>query len=158
MTPENYCKTIICNCNQLHPLLSELYPHLIIKLVFKNNYTIGSFFKHKDRLPDSLCSNIIYLYECGDCCSTYIGSSVRQFHCRTFEHRNLSVRSGLPLTSERFSSIMEHSKDTGHAITNNSFKIISRCQNKSDILYALHIIKKKPNLNSGLPVDLSIVQ
>ena len=64
------------------------------------------------------------------------------------------------MASEKYSAIMEHSKNTGYAIINDNFKIISRCQNKSDIRYleALHIIKKKPNLNNGLPVDLSIVQ
>ena len=94
-----------------------------------------------------------------DCCSTYVGSSIRQFQCRVHEHRNLSVRTGLPLTTERFSAIMEHSKITGHAINTNHFKIISRCLNKLDIRYleALHITKKKPNLNNGLPVELSIV-
>ena len=146
--------------NELQPLLTKLYPHLSIKLVFKNTYSIGSLFKIKDRLPESLCSSIIYSYRCVDCSSTYIGSSIRQFHCRTHEHRNLSVRTGLPLASERFSSIMEHSKEKGHRINNNSFEIISRCHNNFDIRYleALYILKRKPNLNSGLPVELSIVQ
>ena len=141
-------------------VLTKLYPHLSIKLVFKNTYSIGSLFKIKDRLPESLCSSIIYSYRCVDCSSTYIGSSIRQFHCRTHEHRNLSVRTGLPLASERFSSIMEHSKEKGHRINNNSFEIISRCHNNFDIRYleALYILKRKPNLNSGLPVELSIVQ
>ena len=146
--------------NELEPLLTKLYPHLLIKLVFKNSYSIGSLFKIKDRLPDSLCSSIIYSYRCVDCSSTYIGSSIRQFHCRTHEHRNLSVRTGLPLSSERFSSIMEHSKEKGHMINSNNFEIISRCHNKTDIRYleALHILKRNPNLNNGLPVELSIVK
>ena len=140
-------------------LVYKLLTTIANQISFRSSYTIGSFFKLKDRLPDSLCSCIIYSYKCVDCSSTYIGSSIRQFKCREYEHRNLSVRTLQPFKTERFSAILEHSRNKNHIIDNNSFKIISRCQNKYDIRYleALHILKNKPNLNSGLPVDLAVV-
>ena len=65
---------------------------------------------------------------------------------------NVSVRTGLPLTSPNHSAILLHSKSTGHGIFQNNFKIINKAHNKKDIrtLDALNIVKTKPNTQEYL--------
>ena len=81
-----------------------------------------------------------------------------QFQCRQAEHMNVSVRTGLPLTLPNHSAILQHSKSTGHEIFQRNFKILSKTYNKKDIisLESLYITKSKPNLNTGVPVDLDV--
>ena len=135
-----------------------MYPHVDLRLVFTNKFTIGSLFTHKDRMPTSLCSDIVYSYNCGDCMSQYIGSSIRQFRCRISEHRGVSVRTGRPLTSINNSAIKEHSLTHNHIIKQDNFKIIGKTnQYNIRTLEAILITTKKPNLNTGLPCELSIL-
>ena len=50
-------------------------------------------------------------------------------------------------------------KSTVHDIFQCNFKILNKTHNKKDIrtLEALHIVKTKPNSNSGVPVDLDVL-
>ena len=146
--------------NDLQSVLHKIYPHLKINLVFKNNFSIGSIFKHKERLPSDLCSSVVYKYECALCNKCYIGSTTRQLKCRISEHKSLSVRTNLPLNKPPFSSIMEHQLNTGHSITTNNFNIIGSQNNSINLrlLESLFIFKLKPEMNGLSPVDLKIVR
>ena len=143
--------------SELNNFLNKLFPQLNIKFICTNSLSIQSFFKHKERLPDPLCSSIIYKFQCLSCNAQYLGSSRRQFLVRVGEHRGISVRSNLPFQSPPFSAIREHSQSTGHPLLQNNFKIIATTK-RSDllILESLHINKSKPSLNTGLPIDLNI--
>ena len=144
---------------EIHELVNKRFPHLDLILVFRNNFTIGSFCKHKESLPAPLCSSVIYIYNCGECNSSYIGSTKRQFRCRIAEHMGVSVRTGRPLQAPNHSAIMEHHCITKHNISTNNFKILSKCNNNLyDLrtIESLYITKIKPNLNSGLPIELDI--
>ena len=146
---------------EIQDLVTKRFPRLDLILVFKNNFTINSFFKHKERLDVPLCSSIIYIYKCGECTSSYIGSTKRQFRCRIAEHLGVSARTGKPLQTSNNSSIMEHHCRTKHNISKNNFEILSKCNSNNifDLrtLESLYISKLRPDLNSGLPVDLNIV-
>lgn len=145
--------------NELQNIISKRFPHLDLVLVFKNNFTIHSFFKHKEKLSIPLCSSVVYLYKCGECNSSYIGSTKRQFRCRIAEHLGLSVRTGKPLQTPNNSAIMDHHYRTNHNISTNNFEILSKCANNIyDLrtIESLYISKFKPNLNSGTPVELDI--
>ena len=146
--------------NEINKLVNERFPQLNFYLVFKNNFNIDSIFRHKDRLPDSVCSSIIYMYECEDCCSSYVGSTIRQFRCRIAEHRGFSVRTGHPLTTCGPSAIRDHGRQHDHRIDTKNFKVLNKFRgSRTDlrILEGLYIHKLKPNLNSGLPVELSVL-
>ena len=144
--------------SELNRLLFKHFPHLDINFICTNSLSIQSFFKHKERLPDSLCSSIVYKFQCMSCNALYLGSTRRQFACRVGEHRGISARTDLPLLSPPFSAVREHSKETGHPLQSQNFKIIATTS-KSDlhILESLHIKNETPNLNTGLPIDLNIV-
>ena len=144
--------------DDINKLLTKYFSHLDLRLCFVNSFQIGSFFNHKDRLDDDMCSSIIYLFTCEECNSQYIGSSIRQLRCRVAEHMHLSPRSKLPILSPNFSSIMEHHKETKHSLSPNNFKILCN-SNKSDIrlLESIYIHKLKPKLNNNTPCELNIV-
>ena len=105
-----------------------------------------------------MCSCIIYDYKCMLCNKHYIGSTARQLSCRIAEHMGISVRTGLPLSTQPYSSIHQHESETGHRIQKSNFKILSY-SNRSSLrtVEALYIHKSKPELNCGLPVELSLI-
>ena len=97
-----------------------------VKIILSNKLTIGSYFSVKERLPDLLCSNVIYHYRCDseDCESSYVGSTQRILQERISEHMGVSYRTGSQLTDPKYSSIREHSTDCSHPVQQESFHII----------------------------------
>ena len=144
--------------NEVHELVSGRFPQLNLRMVFKNDFSIGSLFKHKEKLEPSLCSNLVYEYSCALCNERYIGSTARQYGCRISEHRGVSVRTGHPMANQPTSAIYEHSFSMGHRTQMTSFKILDRCRGVGQLrtLEALYIFRRMPTLNSGLPVELSV--
>ena len=146
--------------NDLQSMALKFFPHLKLNLIFKNSFSIGSMFRHKERLPSELCSSVIYKYMCALCNKCYIGSTTRQLKCRIAEHKSLSVRTNLPLSKPPFSSIMEHQLNTGHLVNSNNFNIIGSQNNSISLrlLESLFIFKLKPEMNGLSPVDLNIIR
>ena len=144
--------------NDLKNLIQKYYPQIDLNLIPKNSLSINSFFKHKEKLPDTVCSCVIYEYRCSLCNERYIGSTIRQLSLRIAEHMGVSVRTNLPLSTTPNSAIYKHESETGHRIIKSNFKIIS-FNNKQSLrtLEALYIFKTKPKMNCGLPVELSLV-
>ena len=143
----------------IHNYINKFYPQIDLRLAFKNSFSIGSLFRHKDPMPSSLCSNIIYIYKCALCNECYTGSTQRQLQCRIAEHLGVSVRTGLPLSNRPYSAIFDHREQKGHPVDKSNFKVVNRMFNKNNLrlLESLYIFKTKPKLNAGLPVDLSVV-
>ena len=143
---------------EIKELVEKHIPQIELNLIFTNSFSIASIFKHKEKLIESLCSCVVYEYRCVLCNKHYIGSTSRQLPCRISEHMGISVRTNLPLSTTPNSAICNHESETGHRVQKSSFKIIS-FSNKLSLrtVEALHIIKNKPELNSGLPVELSLV-
>ena len=57
--------------NKLLSLFRFHFPQIDIKIILSNKRTIGSFFPVKERLSNSLCSNVIYRYKCeGEDCTS----------------------------------------------------------------------------------------
>ena len=144
--------------SDIKQLIEKHIPQIELNLIFTNSFSIGSFFKHKEKLTEALCSCVIYDYKCMLCNKHYIGSTARQLPCRIAEHMGISVRTNLPLSTTPNSSIYNHESETGHRIQKSSFKIIAH-SNKTSLrtVEALHIVKGKPELNCGLPVELSLL-
>ena len=146
--------------DEILKIISRRYPQVELNLVFTNKFSVGSFFRFKEKLTKSMCSCVIYKYECLLCQKQYIGSTIRQLQCRIAEHSGLSVRTGQPLVhdSTRNSSIFQHSNNCPQKISLENFEVLGFCD-KFNIrtLEAMYIYKSKPNLNRGLPVDLKII-
>ena len=108
-------------------LCMKFYPQIDLKVIFENNNSVGSFFKYKDLLPDSVRSNIVYQYKCAQCEATYIGETTRHFSTRVAEHRGVSSRTGRLLMNSPNSNIFSHYLSSGHDIQSSDFKILFSC-------------------------------
>ena len=88
--------------NTLSSLLRKHIPDVNYKFIFVNRNTIGSLFKVKDNIPDSLCSDIVYRFSCPDCQSRYIGSTSHNLKVCISEHRGVSYRTNTNITNPSF--------------------------------------------------------
>ena len=135
--------------------MNRRYPQIKLNLIFTNKFFVSSMFRFKEKFLKSMCSCIIYKYECLLYQKQYMGSTVRQLQCRIAEHSGLSVRTGQPLVdnSTKNSAIF-----TIPIIVLKNFEILGFCDKfKIRTLEAMYIYKSKPNLNRGLPIDLKII-
>ena len=139
---------------ELLNLLNHSYPYINFKIILTNSFSISSFFKFKDRLPDFMSSNLVYFYRCGRCAqSSYVGSTHRTLKTRLDEHVGRSSRTNRPLQCPPFSAIRNHCDScSGELVESKDFKILSYCNNPSDlkILESMYINKLSPDLNNML--------
>ena len=141
--------------NKLTSLCKKFFPHIDLKIILINKFTIGSLFKFKDRLPPMLRSGLIYKYTCKvPCTSSYVGCTSRRFQTRQAEHRGISERTGARLTSPQ-SNIRSHCENTSMCcgpVHCDNFKILGYegDSTKLRILESLHIDYLSPNLNDRL--------
>lgn len=136
---------------QLNRILHINFPAIKFNIIFTNELKIKSFFKLKDAIPESLCSNIVYQFICPHCHLRYIGCSSRAFRSRIFEHMGKSIRTGRFINKQQFSAIRNHSIEADHKITEQNFKIIAKFRNKNEAFIAEkhYIDKYKPELNTS---------
>lgn len=135
---------------EIQDLTNTFFPQIHLKLVFKNNFTIGSFFRYKDKMPTYLQSKVVYLYTCDQCRITYCGETTRHLQTRIAEHIGISDRTNRPVSKPLHSSIRDHAEQSDHPIIKPNFKILSTCNNNQDIrtIESIFIHKLKPNLNN----------
>ena len=138
---------MISSCTR--DLIRNFFPHINLRIIFKNDFTIKSFFPFKDKTPFNLRSNVVYKYTCASCLATYYGETSRHMQTRIAEHRGLSPRTGACLTRANNSRILDHALNTGHDIRPDNFAIVYST-GKFDLCIAESILiqKDKPNLNS----------
>ena len=141
----------------LDDIIGQFYPQINLRIVFSNNHTISSMFPYKDVIPDALKSNVVYKYTCGVCNSAYIGETTRHFKTRVSEHMGISPRTGRPAKDPK-SNIFKHHKDSGHALLESDFSIISSTQAyDTKILESIIIHVNKPSLNgmtASIPLNI----
>ena len=144
----------------IQKLVTQFFPQIDLKIVFKNSHTIGSYFKFKDSIPDLVTSNVVYRFSCAQCPATYYGETSRHITTRIAEHRGLSARTGKPVTNPLNSSIRDHALETGHEISNSNFSIVfsSNSQNLR-VAESILINQNSPSLNntdSSVPLNILI--
>ena len=135
---------------KLHNLLKDFFPNVKFMFIFTNNFTIGSQFRHKERLPMSLISNIIYQFTCSNCKVRYIGETVRNLSLRFAEHRGVSARTNKPISSPSHSAIRSHALESDHNFSIDDFKILASVRSPLDtkLLETLFIKHLSPELNN----------
>jgi len=136
---------------ELNVLLAKHFTGMKSVIVMVNKYKIATLFNHKDRVPDSMQSSLVYKYSCARCASVYIGSTLRSLNVRSSEHCGNSFRTGQPLTNPSHSNIRDHSLKCGSPLDLNNFSKLASCPNVGDlrILESLYIHRLKPKLNSS---------
>ena len=144
--------------NSLQSMFKLHFPQINVRIILSNKNTIGSMFPTKDRVPFNIRSNVIYMYKCDGCTSSYIGSTTRRLGERVCEHMGISFLTGARTTNAR-SSILDHSRETGHPILKDSFKVVGGCRADNNILLLESVFIKyhRPDLNnmdSAYPLQL----
>ena len=132
----------------LNQLLSEFYPQVCLRVVFKSANPVSKFFKMKDIIPEDLSSLIVYKYQCVCCNATYVGKCVRHYQTRINEHLGRSPRTGNYLAKPLYSAIREHCETSNHRISKENFSILASSNSHLDlnIMEALYQKKIKPSL------------
>ena len=110
--------------SDISEICKRFYPQLDVKIIFKNKFSVSSFFNFKDKVPTLVQSDLVYEYSCGQCDARYIGETSRHLKTRLAEHKGLSNRTGKPLLNPPHSSIRDHALSTGHDISSDNFKVI----------------------------------
>ena len=141
----------------LATIVKEYFPHVNVRLIFSNQWTVGKMFPFKDLVPKCIRSNIVYKYHCGICNSTYIGETTRHYTTRIAEHKGVSPLTGAPMSKVN-SHIYEHFIATGHTIKDENFSILYG-SDPFDIQLSesIAIHEGKPDLNdkmSSTPLKL----
>ena len=135
--------------NELLRDLKNVYKHIDFQIVLTNPFTVGSFFKIKDKIPEDVRSCVVYEYQCLSCNARYVGSTIRSFRSRRAEHFGKSVHTGRPLTKPSFSGIRLHAETCDHPLVEQNFKILRSLPDQQSLLIAESILikKTKPLLN-----------
>ena len=119
---------IKCIMKQLLSIISEVYSHLQLKLIFSSCYTIASFFLHKSQVPTLLLGNVVYSCRCSQCNATYIGKTSRHLYSRYCEHLGVSPRTFKPVSNPLKSSIRDNSEAENHSIYLSNVKVLHTCK------------------------------
>ena len=107
-------------------LLSKYYSKDKFYVILVNNFTIGSSFNYKDKLPLHLRSSLVYKYSCVHCTSEYVGMTTRTLGTRVVEHAGIIFPTGVPLISPPHSAVRDHSELCSTNVDINNFKIFSQ--------------------------------
>ena len=135
--------------SELVEILCKHYSFVNFKIVLVNPFSVGSFFRYKDRLPLGMLSSVVYEFSCAQSGASYIGSTIRQLCCRVAEHTGRSVRTGAALAKPPHSSVRSHCTVCGCSADLTTIKVLGRANNQTDlrILESLYIHKHRPTLN-----------
>ena len=133
---------------KLTQLLSDYYPQVCLRVVFKSTNPISKFFKIKDKVPEDLISGIVYQYQCVCCNATYVGKCIRHYKTRINEHLGRSARTGNYLAKPLYSAIREHCESSDHRISKDNFSVLASTSSDLDlsIMEALYQKQIKPSL------------
>ena len=105
---------------------------------------------HKDPLPNSSQSNVVYKIDCRDCDASYVGQTGRQLNTRIKEHKNHITRN-----NSSKSVITEHRLNHGHDFKWDNVKILDHepFYHKRLLSEMLHIKRQKNSLNLQTDTD-----
>ena len=132
---------------------------LDIKSRFVFIYEEALVFPFKDKVPKYLRSSVVYFFKCRCCSASYVGQTTRHLHTRISEHLGISPITGKHTSNPTKSSVLSHSRASGHKVDFDDFKILSCCSDSYELMIheSLLINKYKPTLNvqgSSIPLTL----
>ena len=140
--------------------LQDMYPYILLNIVFTNNNKIRNLFKYKENLPAFMRSMVIYNFCCAQCGASYVGSTKLTLNSRIAQHAGKSCRTGNCILHPSFSHIREHSHSIcGKDVKSNEFSIIDSCNSEYylRILESIYIKTRNPDLNdrqSAVPLNI----
>ena len=134
---------------ELKRMFKTSLPKFNIRLVSKSSYRIANLFRFKDTYPESITSNINYLYTCSSCKAAYVGKTYRHKRVRLCEHMGISSRTGKLVKGTAMTAVREHMLNCNTKVAEGDFTILSKGGEYKDleIKESLLIKKLKPVLN-----------
>ena len=125
---------------------------LISASFFDTLFVCQIFFRFKDRIPMKLRSCIVYKFQCQRCKVLYLDETCRQLHVRISDHVGISAYTGNKISQTSLSSVLMHSKHTGHPISYDDFSVLASGTSQFDVLIheSLLTSKLKPSLNKNI--------
>ena len=134
---------------ELKRMFKTSLPKFNIRLISKSSYRIANLFRFKDTYPESITSNINYLYTCSSCKAAYVGKTYRHKRVRLCEHMGISPRTGKLVKGTAMTAVREHMLNCNTKVAEGDFTILSKGGEYKDleIKESLLIKKLKPVLN-----------
>ena len=138
--------------NNVKKVIKNALPNHSIRFVYKLTHRMSDLFKFKDTIPDSLQSNLVYLFTCSNCNITYVGMTLRHIWVRECEHAGISPRTGKHLKGTTPTAVRDHMLECDNIVSHNDFKILSKGGNERDIEIKESLMIKllKPKLNNNM--------
>ena len=147
---------------RLERLFSNSLPSCKLRIVFRSNSRLSSFFKYKDMVSKAVRSKVVYKFTCAGCNSSYIGKTMRHLNVRAAEHVGVSALTGKRVVTKP-TAVSEHLFDCGSSLPRmpclDDFLVLASASNnfELEIKESLLIHRDKPQLNnnvSSLPLYL----
>ena len=147
---------------KLNRLLTKSLPYCKPIFVFKPVKRLSACFPFKDKIPNYLCSGLVYHFKCRTCNSSYYGKSIRHFKVRMSEHLGISALTGkVSKTSKEPTAVQQHFLDSPSCSppSFDDFQILTRETNdfKLTVKESLLIDRDKPVLNrtiKSMPLEI----
>ena len=140
--------------SRLQNYVNSCLPTCDLRIVFKCETRLSSFFRYKDRVKKALRSMVVYRFKCDGCNSVYIGKSIRHLSVRVAEHVGVSALTGKDISTQP-SAICDHLRFTECGASRHSldeFAILASASNNYalEIKESLMIHRDKPLLNANI--------
>ena len=145
--------------SRLREFFRNKFPAWELRMIFKAEVRLSSFFRFKDAIPKYLQSGLVYRFKCGGCNTTYYGKTKRHFKVRICEHLGVSHLTNKLLSNKQNTAISEHLSSCDFSPTFDSFDILTKESNdfKLTMKESLLIERDKPFLNKTVksaPLEL----
>ena len=101
-----------------------------LRVIFQINNRLRNYFRFKNSVNETLRSNIIYKFSCGNCIASYICKTYRHFKVRVSEHQGVSPRTGKPVKGTLSASIRDHMLVCDHKVVNKDFTFLVNESNR----------------------------
>ena len=126
---------------KLQNIVKKYCKSVSIKIVF-TSLKIQNFFSAKDKVPDTLRSNVVYKFKCASCTATYIGETSRHFKTRKIEH----------VRKDKMSHIYKHlhaKEECFNSYNDSCFSILDTASTKFQLRLkeGMYIGWENPDLN-----------
>ena len=101
-----------------------------MRVIFQTNNRLRNYFRFKDSVHETLQSNLIYKFSCGNCTASYIGKTYRHLKVRVSEHQGVSPRMDRPVKVTLSTSVRDYMLVCDHKVLDEDFKFLGNESNR----------------------------
>ena len=133
---------------ELSKSLKKRLPFCKLRVIFKSNNRLKSYFNFRDGLPEPLRSCQVYKFTCGSCSASYTGKNCWHLKVKVSEHKGMSPQTDKIVKGTFSTSVRDHMLKYDNIVTWDDFKVLGREPNHwlLEIKECLFIKRDKPSL------------